>query len=466
LEDASILASVPFEGSPLSCNPYSTAPRRAGPSAGARTARRDSTTAGIALFTAASLAGGLAQSAGWLLTARAIQGVGAAIAAPSTLALLMVSFREGRERTHALGWYSAVAGGGGSVGLVLGGILTSWVSWRWGLFVNVPIGIALIWLAPRFLPETERHTGRFDLTGAVTSTLGMSTLVYGFVRASENGWGERGTVASFVAAVVLLSAFVLGELRAEQPITPLHLFADRVRSGAYVARMLLVSAMFSTFFFMTQFLQGVLGFSALGAGLAFLPMTVVMFAMGRLLPRLTPRFGERRLLLGGLLLGADRFCDLHGAGAAGGSRRDATPGRRDGCGRRRGGRGLTRAGFWRARSSSLARPGAQLSMISCPASSLHSMLGGSSLGNARNRNCGRRWTPRMSSASAGRRARSPAPKKTPEPPAARPYCVTPIVYAHWSNRSNSPTGSRRSSTSSVSESRSCWRCSTRVWSDD
>jgi EmrB/QacA subfamily drug resistance transporter len=237
-----------------------------------------------------------------LLTARAIQGVGAAIAAPSTLALLMVSFREGRERTHALGWYSAVAGGGGSVGLVLGGILTSWVSWRWGLFVNVPIGIALIWLAPRFLPETERHTGRFDLTGAVTSTLGMSTLVYGFVRAGENGWGERGTVASFVAAVVLLSAFVLGELRAEQPITPLHLFADRVRSGAYVARMLLVSAMFSTFFFMTQFLQGVLGFSALGAGLAFLPMTVVMFAMGRLLPRLTPRFGERRLLLGGLLL--------------------------------------------------------------------------------------------------------------------------------------------------------------------
>src|SRR4029077_4180579 len=130
-----------------------------------------------------------APSAAWLLGARAVQGVGAAIAAPSTLALLTTTFREGHARTRALAYYSAVAGGGGSVGLVLGGVLTDWLSWRWGLFINVPIGLAVILLAPRFLPETPRHVGRFDLTGAVTSTLGMTALVYGFVRAAGDGWG-------------------------------------------------------------------------------------------------------------------------------------------------------------------------------------------------------------------------------------------------------------------------------------
>jgi EmrB/QacA subfamily drug resistance transporter len=246
--------------------------------------------------------GGLAQSAAWLLTARAVQGIGAAIAAPSTLALLTISFREGHERTRAVAFYSAVAGGGGSLGLVLGGVLTDWVSWRWGLFINVPLGIALMWLAPRSLPETERHTGRFDLTGAATSTLGMTALVYGFVRAASHGWGDRGTLASFVASAALLAAFVVTELRAEQPITPLRLFASRERSGAYGARMLLVSGMFASFFFMTQFLQGVRGYSALTAGIAFLPMTLMMFAMVRVVPRIAPRVGSSRLMTGGLLL--------------------------------------------------------------------------------------------------------------------------------------------------------------------
>jgi EmrB/QacA subfamily drug resistance transporter len=264
--------------------------------------RRRMFVAGIALFTTASLIGGLAPSASWLLAARAIQGVGAAIAAPSTLALLLVSFREGHERTRAIAYYSAVAGGGGSVGLVLGGMLTSWISWRGGLFLNVPIGIALIWLAPRYLPETERRSGRFDLIGAATSTLGMTALVYGFVRAASEGWGDRFTVASFVASAALLAAFLRTEMRAEQPITPLHLFASRERSGAYVARMLVVGGMFSMFFFLTQFLQGVLGYSALEAGIAFLPMTAVMFAVGRAVPRIAPRVGNIRLLSGGLLL--------------------------------------------------------------------------------------------------------------------------------------------------------------------
>ncbi len=264
--------------------------------------RRRMLIAGIALFTAASLAGGLAPSAAWLLGARAVQGVGAAIAAPSTLALLTTTFREGQERTRAIAYYSAVAGGGGSVGLVLGGMLTDWISWRWGLFINVPVGLAVIALAPRFLPETPRRSGHFDLMGAITSTLGMTSLVYGFVRAASDGWGERWTVTSFAAGVLLLASFVQIERRAEQPITPLHLFADRQRLGAYIARLLVVGGMFSTFFFLTQFLQGVRGFSPLGAGLAFLPMTAVMFTMGRVVPRLVQRFGNLRLLLAGLVM--------------------------------------------------------------------------------------------------------------------------------------------------------------------
>jgi EmrB/QacA subfamily drug resistance transporter len=264
--------------------------------------RRRMLVAGIVLFTLASLAGGLAPSAAWLLGARAVQGVGAAIAAPSTLALLTTTFREGRERTRAIAYYSAVAGGGGSVGLVLGGILTDWISWRWGLFVNVPIGLAIVLLAPRFLPETERRSGRFDVTGALTSTIGMTALVYGFVRAASDGWLDPYTLASFAAGALLLAAFVVTERRAEQPITPLHLFASRQRSGAYIARVLVTGGMFSSFFFMTQYLQGVDGYSALQAGLAFLPMTAVMFAMGRVVPSLVRRFGNTPVLIAGLTL--------------------------------------------------------------------------------------------------------------------------------------------------------------------
>lgn len=262
--------------------------------------RRRTFIAGVALFTAASFAGGLAQTQAWLLAARAVQGVGAAIAAPSTLALLTTTFREGPERTRALAAYSAVAGGGGSVGLVLGGMLTDWISWRWGLWINVPVGIVLIWLAPRVLPETERRPGRFDLPGAAASTAGMSALVYGFVRAAEAGWGDALTVASFAAAVAMLATFVAIERRAVQPVTPLRLFTSRRRVGAYVARMLLVGGMFSMFFFLSQYLQGVQGFSPLETGIAFLPMTAVMFSMVRFVPRLAARWGDTRLLLTGV----------------------------------------------------------------------------------------------------------------------------------------------------------------------
>ncbi len=264
--------------------------------------RRQVFMAGIALFTFASMLGGIAQSPAWLLGARALQGVGAAIAAPSTLALLTVSFAEGHERTRAVAWYSAVAGAGGSVGLLLGGMLTSWVSWRCGLFINVPLGAALIWLAPRYLPETARRRGRFDLTGALSSTIGMFALVYGLVRAAEKGWGDIWTLASFAAASALLAFFVANERRADQPITPLRLFASRERTGAYVARILVVGAMYSTFFFLTQYLQGVQGYSALAAGCAFLPMTLSVFAMVRVVPRIASRVGEVRILAAGLTI--------------------------------------------------------------------------------------------------------------------------------------------------------------------
>jgi len=257
--------------------------------------------AGVLLFTVASLAGGLATSAGGLLAARAVQGVGGAIASPAVLALITSGFPEGRERTRAIGLYTAVAMGGASLGLVLGGVITEWASWRWVLFVNVPIGAAVLLAAPRFLGESQRQPGRFDITGALTSTAGMAALVYAFIRAASSGWRDPVTLGAFGAAAVLLGLFLLTEARARQPITPLRLFADRGRSGSYVARLLLVAGMFGMFFFLTQFVQDILGFSPLRAGLAFVPMTAMLFAVSRAAPRLLSRFSPKVLMVAGLL---------------------------------------------------------------------------------------------------------------------------------------------------------------------
>jgi EmrB/QacA subfamily drug resistance transporter len=257
--------------------------------------------AGILIFTAASLAGGLATDPGWLLAARAIQGAGGAIATPAVLALITASFPEGRERTRALGLYTAVAMGGASLGLVLGGIITEWVSWRWVFFVNVPVGVAVLLAAPRFLGESQRRPGQFDLAGALTSTAGMAALVYGFIRAASDGWHDPVSLGAFGAAIALLGFFVLIESRAAQPITPLRLFASRSRSGSYLARLLLVAGMFGMFFFLTQFVQDILGFSPLQAGLAFVPMTAALFAVSRAAPRLVGHFPPKVLMVSGLL---------------------------------------------------------------------------------------------------------------------------------------------------------------------
>src|SRR6516225_3053564 len=263
--------------------------------------RRRMFLAGISLFTVASLAGGLATTPGVLLAARALQGVGGAFAAPAVLALLVTSFPEGRERTRALGIYMGVITGGSSLGLVLGGVITEWLSWRWVLFINVPIGLAVIAVAPRFVAETPRLPGRFDLAGALTATTGVTALVYGFIRAASDGWGDRLTLAAFGTAAVLLTLFVVTETRARQPITPLRLFTDVSRAGSFIARLLLIAGMFGTFFFLTQFLQTIMGFSPLRAGVAFLPMTIALFAVSRLAPRLMPLVGPKPLMIIGMV---------------------------------------------------------------------------------------------------------------------------------------------------------------------
>ena len=261
---------------------------------------------GLALFTLASLAIGLARSPATLLAARAIQGAGAAILAPSTLALLQTTFTEARERTRAIALYSATAGIAASVGLVLGGVLAEWLSWRVGFFINLPIGLAMLLAARRFIAESPRSQGRFDVAGAAASTIGMSALVYGLIRSAGAGWGDAVTQGALAAGVLLLAAFILIERRAAQPVMPLRLFADGQRNAAYAARVLFLGAMIGFFFFTTQFLQVVLHYPPSLTGLAFLPMTLVNFGVALCVPRLTRRFGNARLLafgLGATLLG-------------------------------------------------------------------------------------------------------------------------------------------------------------------
>ncbi len=270
--------------------------------------------AGLTLFTAASLAVGLANTSTWLIGARAVQGIGAAIIAPSVLALISTTFLEGRERTKALAYYSMVAGAGSALGLVLGGYFAEQISWRVGFLMNVPIGIALIASAAKTVRESEIRTGDIDLLGALTSTLGMICLVFGIVQSADSGWTSPQTLASVVSGIILLAIFVAIESRAGQPIMPLHLFASRQRSGAYVARMLFLGGMVSFFYFSTQFLQNVLGYTPFEAGLSFLPMSIMTFIAAILVPGLTCRFGNARILSVALALTAIGLLWLSTAG--------------------------------------------------------------------------------------------------------------------------------------------------------
>ena len=296
-----------------------------GARAGDLLGRRRVFVAGLAVFVLASLAIGAAPSAAWLVTARFVQGTGAAILAPATLALLTAHFPPGPGRTRAVAFYGAVAGVGASLGLVLGGILADALSWRVGFFLNLPIGLALILAAWRHVAETPREVRypdrghpdagridsgrlnlgrfdleRFDLVGALASTLGMGALVLATVRSAETGWGDPATFGTAAAGLALLGLFVAHERRAARPIMPPRLFASRERAGAYAARVLFLGAMMGFWFFVTQFLQDVRGDTPFQAGLAFLPMTLANFAVALAVPALTRRLGNGPLLAAGV----------------------------------------------------------------------------------------------------------------------------------------------------------------------
>ena len=265
--------------------------------------------AGIILFALASLAGGFADGQAWLLTARAIQGVGAAIVAPTALSLITTTFPEGPPRNRAMGVYAAMSIGGAAVGLLAGGVLTTYLSWRWVFFVNVPIAIVVAAMAPRVLAESERRTGRFDLPGAITGTGGLAALVYGLSSAasSANGvshWGDTKVVASLAAAVVLLVSFVIIESRSEHALLPLRIFENRDRAGANLILLCLGTAMFGMFFFLTIFVQTVWGYSAVKTGVAYLPMVAAIMAMAGVSAQLVGRIGARPILIAGSVFAA------------------------------------------------------------------------------------------------------------------------------------------------------------------
>jgi EmrB/QacA subfamily drug resistance transporter len=258
---------------------------------------------GLIVFSLASLAGGLAQSEPWLIAARAVQGLGAAIVSPAALSIITTTFAEGAERNRALGVWGAVAGAGGAAGVLLGGVLTSGLSWRWVLFVNVPIGLLCAFLAPRTLLESraDLRTRSFDVPGAVTVTAGLSLLVYALVDAVNAGWGSTATLAKIAGALALLAIFVAIERRQRAPLMPFTIFRLRTLRGADAVALLIGMSLFSMFFFVSLYMQQVLHYSALRAGLSYLPLAFgIILSAGAASAGVT-RFGFKPVLIAGLL---------------------------------------------------------------------------------------------------------------------------------------------------------------------
>lgn len=258
---------------------------------------------GIGLFAAASLVGGFANSEAMLIGARAAQGAGGAIAAPTALALLATTFTEPAARARAFGLFAAMGASGGAVGLLVGGALTDYASWRWALFINAPIGLLVLILAPRVLHESQGSGTKLDLPGALSVTAGMSTLVYGLTKAADDGWGSSTTIVTLGIAAALLVAFVIIEHFSEHPLMPFRIFADRNRTGAYLIMLLLAAALFTSFYFLPQYQQTVHGWSPLRTGLGFLPMPAsIMFMSIVVVRRLIPKIGIRPFLTIGPIL--------------------------------------------------------------------------------------------------------------------------------------------------------------------
>jgi EmrB/QacA subfamily drug resistance transporter len=256
-------------------------------------------------FAAASALGGLAENSAMLFSARALQGAFAAVMAPSALSLLTVAFTEPKERARAFGVYGGIAGGGAAIGLILGGALTQYASWRWTLLINVPIAIGAAIAATRYITESKspvRHG--YDISGAVTVTGGLLALVYAFTKAGLDGWASSTTLILFVIAAVLLTSFVLIERRVEHPLLPMRIVLDRNRGGSFLASLLVGTAMLGTFLSLTYYFQGTLHYSAMKSGLAFVPFSVGVIAGATSASKLLPRFGPRLVILTGLVLSA------------------------------------------------------------------------------------------------------------------------------------------------------------------
>jgi EmrB/QacA subfamily drug resistance transporter len=276
---------------------------------------------GVVVFAIASLVGGVAQSEPVLLAARALQGTGAAMASPAALALITTTFPAGRERNRAFAVYAAMAGIGAAVGLILGGWLTGLDSplgiagWRYTFLIVVPIGLAAAVFAPRFLPESERHAGELDVPGAITGTGGLLAIVYGLTRAGDEryGWGDTWTITSLVVGLALLGVFLLIESRVEHPLMPFRVFRNKNRATAFAVMMIVPAAMFAMFFFLSLFIQLVVGYSPLHTGFAFLPFSIAMIisatAASRLISHVDPRFlsGVGTLLSAAALYGFSRL---------------------------------------------------------------------------------------------------------------------------------------------------------------
>jgi EmrB/QacA subfamily drug resistance transporter len=262
--------------------------------------------AGLALFATSSLLCGLAWSEASLIGFRAVQGLGGALLAPAALSLLMTTFAEGRERNLALGIYGAASGSGAAAGVLLGGILTSYLSWSWIFFINVPVGIAAIALTPMLLRESRAELAHrhFDFPGAVSITTGLMLLVYATTRATSDGWGAPVTLALFAGAAALVLAFVAIELRSPSPLLPLRIFRSRTLTGANIAMAIVGGVAFSEFFLLTLYLQDVLHYSAVESGVAFLAFALAVVLVSNLAQLIVGRFGVRPTLTAGLLISA------------------------------------------------------------------------------------------------------------------------------------------------------------------
>ena len=268
--------------------------------------RRRMFLAGVGLFTLASLLSGLASSEGELILTRALQGLGGALLAPAALSIVVTTFREGHDRNVALAVWGAISGVGGAVGVLLGGLLTSYLGWSWIFFVNLPVGIGVLAVSPWLLSESRVAVARrhFDVLGATSVTAGLMVLVYAITRASQHGWGNSVTVGLFATAAALISAFVAIEARSPAPLLPLRIFRLRTLSAANATMMTVGAVAFGQFFLLTLYLQEVLRYSALQTGVAFVTITVTLIAVTNLAQKLTTRLGARPVLTTGLLLTA------------------------------------------------------------------------------------------------------------------------------------------------------------------